>query len=282
MLNGSRLPNNYWAEAVLTATMLSNLIPTPSRQNLSPYVLWKGVPPRIKRLQVFGCKTIVSLPKSHRGWKLGPTRSEEILLGYENNNTCYRILRLSARKVIISRHVTFDELSFPSLGSLHSEPLTIAGRASRTDPVLVDEIQPESSGSAPDRAPCHIKVIGPRHPTLIRGEIDSQNILPFYRRPRILLTTSEDSPRTFKSALNSSLKDEWSEAIKKEFTSMNKLQVWDVVELKADYRLVGTTWVFKTKRDPQGNILERKARLCAQGFSQTSGINYHKNYSSTG
>ncbi|MBW0551573.1 hypothetical protein O181_091288 [Austropuccinia psidii MF-1] len=93
--------------------------------------------------------------------------------------------------------------------------------------------------------------------------------------------TSEDSPCTFKSALNSSLKDEWSEAIKKEFTSMNKLQVWDILELKADYRLVGTTWVFKTKREPQGNILERKACLCAQGFSQTSGINYHKTYSPT-
>ncbi|MBW0551574.1 hypothetical protein O181_091289 [Austropuccinia psidii MF-1] len=209
MLNGSRFPNNYWAEAVLTATMLSNLIPTASRQNLKPYVQWKGVTAQIKRIRVFGCKAIVSLSKSHRGWKLGPTGSEGILLGYENDNTCYCILRLSDRKGIISQHVTFDELSFPSLGSLHSKPLTIAGRASRTDPVLVDEIQPEvsavvdethseepaapcsngsptpevgqSSSLAPDQAPHHIKVIGPQHPTLISGEIYSQNILPFSR-----------------------------------------------------------------------------------------------------
>ncbi|MBW0529850.1 hypothetical protein O181_069565, partial [Austropuccinia psidii MF-1] len=63
---------------------------------------------------------------------------------------------------------------------------------------------------------------------------------------------------------------------------MNKLSVWDVVELEPSYKLVGTTWVFKTKRDPQGNILERKARLCAQGFSQTPGVDFHKTFSPTG
>ncbi|MBW0506327.1 hypothetical protein O181_046042 [Austropuccinia psidii MF-1] len=137
MLNGSKLPNNYWAEAVLTATMLSNLIPTPSRQNLSPYVLWKGVPPRIKRLQ------------------LGPTGSEGILLGYENDNTCYWILCLSDRKVIISRHITFYEESFPSLGSSCPEPLTITCKASRTYSELVDETQPEESAVVDETAaPC--------------------------------------------------------------------------------------------------------------------------------
>ncbi|MBW0511054.1 hypothetical protein O181_050769 [Austropuccinia psidii MF-1] len=80
MLNGSNLPTCYWAKAVLTATMFSNLIPTPSRHNLSPYALRKGVPPRIKRLFIFGCRAIISIPKYHQGWKLGPTGSEGILL----------------------------------------------------------------------------------------------------------------------------------------------------------------------------------------------------------
>ncbi|MBW0535981.1 hypothetical protein O181_075696 [Austropuccinia psidii MF-1] len=310
MLNGSNLPSCYWAEAILTATMLCNLIPTPSRHNLSPYALWKGVPPRIKRLRIFGCRAIISIPRSHRDWKLGPTGSEGILLGYENDNTSYRVLRLSDKKVVISRHVTFDENSFPSLRDAPSEPLTIDWEASRTDSGLVDEAQPEEAavvdethseetaapsvnnspvplaeqppGPISDQAPRRIRVIGPRHPTIINSEIDSTNILTFPRRPKVYLTTSEDCPRTFNSALNSPLKDEWSIAVNKEFASMNRLQVWDIVELKSDYRLVGTTWVFKTKRDPQGNVLERKARLCAQGFSQTSGIDYHKTYSPTG
>ncbi|MBW0496487.1 hypothetical protein O181_036202 [Austropuccinia psidii MF-1] len=55
LLNNSNIPNSYWAEAVNTATLLSNLIHTPSRHNLSPHQLFKGLPPCIKKLQVFGC-----------------------------------------------------------------------------------------------------------------------------------------------------------------------------------------------------------------------------------
>ncbi|MBW0542066.1 hypothetical protein O181_081781 [Austropuccinia psidii MF-1] len=41
----SNLRNPYWAEAVNTATLLSNLVPTPSRLNQSPYSLWTNQPP---------------------------------------------------------------------------------------------------------------------------------------------------------------------------------------------------------------------------------------------
>ncbi|MBW0556392.1 hypothetical protein O181_096107 [Austropuccinia psidii MF-1] len=52
LLNGSNLPKTYWEEAIKTAAFLSNLIPTPPRNNISPYAAWKGLPPRIKRLRV--------------------------------------------------------------------------------------------------------------------------------------------------------------------------------------------------------------------------------------
>ncbi|MBW0520549.1 hypothetical protein O181_060264 [Austropuccinia psidii MF-1] len=51
-----------------------------TRHDLSPYALWKGVPPRIKRLCIFRCREIISISKSHHGWKLGPTGSEGLLL----------------------------------------------------------------------------------------------------------------------------------------------------------------------------------------------------------
>ncbi|MBW0548226.1 hypothetical protein O181_087941 [Austropuccinia psidii MF-1] len=54
LLNSSNIPNYYWAEAVNTATLLSNLIHTPSRHNLSPHQLCEGFPSCIKKLRVFG------------------------------------------------------------------------------------------------------------------------------------------------------------------------------------------------------------------------------------
>ncbi|MBW0491806.1 hypothetical protein O181_031521 [Austropuccinia psidii MF-1] len=143
-------------------------------------------------------------------------------------------------------------------------------------------VEPHTLFEEPLQVPGRIKVIGLWHPTLISSEIENQNILPFSRRPKVLLTTSDDTPQTFKNALNSPASDDWTKAINREFSSMNKLQVWDVVELKPSYKLVGTTWVFEITQDPQGNIIKQKAQLCAQGFSQTPGVDFHKTFSPTG
>ncbi|MBW0566671.1 hypothetical protein O181_106386 [Austropuccinia psidii MF-1] len=71
-------------------------------------------------------------------------------------------------------------------------------------------------------------------------------------------------------------------AIESELAAMNKLKVWDIVKLKSNYKLLGMTWVFKVKKDHLHHTVEHKARLCAQGFTQTPGINFEKNYASTG
>ncbi|MBW0502979.1 hypothetical protein O181_042694 [Austropuccinia psidii MF-1] len=62
---------------------------------------------------------------------------------------------------------------------------------------------------------------------------------------------------------------------------MEKLKVWDVVDLNSSYRLFGTTLVFTTKGKHLGEITEHKACLCAQGFTQTAGIDFERTYSST-
>ncbi|MBW0535337.1 hypothetical protein O181_075052, partial [Austropuccinia psidii MF-1] len=48
------------------------------------------------------------------------------------------------------------------------------------------------------------------------------------------------------------------------------------------YKLVGTTWVFCIKTNHLNQITEHKARLCAQGFSQTPGVDFRKTYAPTG
>jgi transposase InsO family protein len=55
LLLTSKLPKNYWAEAINTSTFISNLSATPSR-NSSPYQLWIELSPPIHRLRTFGCK----------------------------------------------------------------------------------------------------------------------------------------------------------------------------------------------------------------------------------
>lgn len=43
-----------------------------------------------------------------------------------------------------------------------------------------------------------------------------------------------------------------------------------------------TTWFFRKKTYPAGNLLKFKARLCVRGFGQVEGVDYNKTFVSTG
>ncbi|MBW0534368.1 hypothetical protein O181_074083 [Austropuccinia psidii MF-1] len=63
---------------------------------------------------------------------------------------------------------------------------------------------------------------------------------------------------------------------------MRDLEVWEEIPIQDTFKLVGTTWVFKTKTDKRHQVLEYKAQLCAQGFSQTQGSDLSKTFAPTG
>ncbi|MBW0568749.1 hypothetical protein O181_108464 [Austropuccinia psidii MF-1] len=146
---------------------------------------------------------------------------------------------------------------------------------------VVDEVQ-NPSPEVESRPHQRIRVIGPQHPTLVLSDLNPENILPHTRQPLALFTSNNVVPRTFKNALSSLDKYLWLVAINKELESMNALGLWDVIELDPFFKLVGTIWVFKIKKDHLEPITEYKARLCAQGFTQSSVIDFNQTYSLTG
>ncbi|MBW0574440.1 hypothetical protein O181_114155 [Austropuccinia psidii MF-1] len=94
-----------------------------------------------------------------------------------------------------------------------------------------------------------LRVIGPHHLTLINFDVDSTHILPYSRRARAFVMTSNIVPRAYHLAIQCEDKTKWITAIERELLEMNKMKVQDIVELKGDYKLVDTTWVFKVKKD---------------------------------
>ncbi|MBW0471574.1 hypothetical protein O181_011289 [Austropuccinia psidii MF-1] len=130
---------------------------------------------------------------------------------------------------------------------------------------MVDEVHGAGEGSlsaeavtAP-RASARIRVIGTCHPTLVSSDINSLNILPYNRRADALLTLTNFAPCTYKEALNAPDKELWPAAIDKELNSMDMLQ-----------------------KGHSNGVIKHKARLCAQGFTQTQGIDFEKAYAPTG
>ena len=66
--------------------------------------------------------------------------------------------------------------------------------------------------------------------------------------------------------------------MKDELVSMDRNQVWDIVELPSGKRPIGCKWIYKTKLNPDGSIEQYKSRLVEKGFTQREGIDYYETY----
>lgn len=71
----------------------------------------------------------------------------------------------------------------------------------------------------------------------------------------------------------------WKDAIKIEFESLNKKNVFRPIVLTPKIVWpIGYIWVFVRKQNEKYEIMRYKAHLVAQGFSQRSGIDYKETY----
>lgn len=112
LLFQANMPNTYWVEALLMATHLFNILPSSVINNEIPFTKLFQKPATYHHLRVFGCLCYPNLlPMSSH--KLDARSTACVFLGYPTNHKGYRCLDIASRKVIISRHVTFDESNFP-------------------------------------------------------------------------------------------------------------------------------------------------------------------------
>ncbi|GJS86815.1 ribonuclease H-like domain-containing protein [Tanacetum coccineum] len=111
LLFQAHLPPTFWVEALHMAAYLLNLLPSSAIQNEIPCTKLFNKQPDYSRLRIFGC---LCYPHLHSPHKLAPRATPCIFLGYPAYHRGYRCLDLSTNKIIILRHVTFDELQFPA------------------------------------------------------------------------------------------------------------------------------------------------------------------------
>jgi hypothetical protein len=81
-------------------------------------------------------------------------------------------------------------------------------------------------------------------------------------------------PTTFKEAMQSEYADEWLQAMNEEVNSLFEQGTWEQVPIPPGVKPIPVKWVYKVKRDGQGNFERFKARVVAKGFKQQEGIDY--------
>lgn len=90
---------------------------------------------------------------------------------------------------------------------------------------------------------------------------------------------TNDDLITYHEAINSSHKKEWIDAMNDEYNSLIENKTWTLCELPKNRKAIKNKWIFKTKRDANGNISRYKARLVVKGCSQKYGIDYQEIFS---
>jgi histone deacetylase 1/2 len=121
LLFQANMPASYWAEALSAATHLINLRPSQSIDFCVPYERLYRSPADYSTLRVFGCLCYPNLSAT-APHKLSPRSTACVFLGYPSSHRGYRCLDMATRRVITSRHVVFDECTFPFAASLPTPP----------------------------------------------------------------------------------------------------------------------------------------------------------------
>ncbi|GJX97393.1 ribonuclease H-like domain-containing protein [Tanacetum coccineum] len=308
LLFQARLPPEYWVEALLTAAYLLNILPSTSINNDIPYTKLFNKPPSYTHLRTFGC---LCYPYTFPPHKLAPRTTPSIFLGYPYNHRGYRCLDLNTNKIIISRHVTFDETVFPFGSMTPTKPpsykflddnldtspialrlLTTPTSPQQTPPQTNSQTTPQTTPQStpptplptpsPQTTPTPPATTPPppppppstsQHPMVTRSKVGIVKANPKYN---LHVTTSSPIPKSPFHALRD---PNWKQAMCDEYKALIDNKTWVLVPRPSNVNIVRSMWLYKHKYNADGSLSRYKARLVANGRSQQQGIDCDETFS---
>ncbi|CAN7140793.1 unnamed protein product, partial [Brassica rapa subsp. narinosa] len=311
MMFHGKVPQQLWVEAFFTANFLINLLPSKVlKDSKSPFEVLHSKAPLYTALRVFGCKCFPYL-RPYMSNKMDPKSLMCVFVGYNEKYKGYRCYYPPTGKVFISRHVLFDESSFP-FADIYSRfhkssqsALLQAWRSAMIQVPTVSEVVSSPQEELPARTEVTTEVPSvipdpPLHLTddednneevLVQQEPEPQAVPPVHQmttraragiikpNPKYVLFTVKDDftePKSVKTALKH---PGWNKAMGVEITNMEETETFELVPPSEEQNPLSSQWVYKTKYDADGNPLRLRARLVARGNEQEEGIDYYETFS---
>jgi transposase InsO family protein len=306
----SKLPKKFWSYAVLHSVFLLNRIPTKLLNNRSSYEVLYGQVPDLSQLKVFGCLSYASTLPVNRH-KFDPRARKCAFLGYKSGMKGYILVDVHNSEVFVSRNVKSFDLEFPFhslslnpvpnthiyIGSRHdlsaklpdSTEVSISDTTSEViseEDTLPDEDTDHIDGAI-ESAPLRKSQRVSKPPTHLQDYVCQSSAYPMTnyvsysqltpQHQAYALSISHDiEPSSFHQASKDS---RWLTAMQTELEALNANNTWEFVDLPSGAVAIGNKWVYKIKRHADGSIERFKARLVAQGYTQTEGLDYFETFS---
>ncbi|GAV99168.1 retrotransposon Ty1-copia subclass [Lentinula edodes] len=308
-LEESGLPRSFWAEAAATFTYVDSFVPTARFPDRVPIEYWSNKRQDISHLRPFGCRAWATLPASRTDGKLARQAVECQLTGYMGRRG-YRLWHQPSRTFMESRDVRFEEgeahrsrdcmpeLDDGELGS--NQPAgSLEPEVPTSGPTNQRHVDPEGEelripGPVSDSSPPPLTADSPPPPQLRRKrENDAQanredwatdsppagqTLALIAANPWTFASATTDTwvPSTFKQAMKAP--EIWLPPMEAEYRTLIAKGCWELVRLPPDANLTGGRWTYAIKWGPGGEVLKRKARWVAQGYTQIQGQDYDKTY----
>lgn len=296
MLIQSGVPKEFWGEAMKAAVFILNRIPHSGINFQIPYELWfkrKFEGSEVQRIKVFGCKAWAL--KMDSG-KLEEKTEACVMMGYElETKDGYRLWSLERQTIIVRRNVVFDEDVFPFKAAIDKVPKIIERnvnciKSKTTQYVNTDDDEGEDV----------MMIVGDQDvvvdDNVVEGNVNENENLEYDEAGSENVSEELDvgqeirrscrmaKPKvcgccnivTVDEALSSSDAEKWRDAMHEEIKTMERMDVWDIVERPEGKVIVGSRWVFTIKRDSEGKSVSYKARLVAQGFKNKLKLRYEE------
>jgi len=311
----SKLPIQYWGQALLTATYLINRMPTAVLGHLTPFEILYKEKPHYDHLKTFGCLCYASTLKRHRD-KLQPRARPCVFLGYPYGQKAYKLLDLQTKQIFTSRDVQFHERVFPfhhfssqpdvplpnvttfipeypnlpvpmqapssvqEASFTEDAPSFLETPSSSEQPSTTPSLPPSPSTTAPiSQLPARRTTRQSQPPRYLQdyfcGLVQSDQ-LPSEHHALVTTLSQYSEPQSYEEAAKDPA---WVAAMNKEIDALILNNTWDFVDLPPGKKAISCKWVYKVKLHSDGSLERFKARLVIRGFTQKYGIDYQEVFS---
>uniref|UniRef100_A0ACD5X227 Uncharacterized protein n=1 Tax=Avena sativa TaxID=4498 RepID=A0ACD5X227_AVESA len=304
MLKARGVPSKFWGEAVTTAVYILNRSYTRSVDGKTPYEVWHAKIPNLHYIRVFGCLAHVKTARPQLK-KLDDRSTPMVLMGYDVGSKAYKLFDPVSQRAHVSRDVVFDEdaswvwgeqaeahpantftVDFPvpetdtsmnnadiagDGGAVPAPPLSPEQPEEPATPAAVPATQRAGHGAPVEfvSPPSGVTPTSEDGDGRLRRFRTIDNIVAEYAEELLLVVGEE--PATFAEA---EPHPAWRAAMLEEMSAIEENGTWELTSLPAGHRPIGLKWVFKLKKNTDGDIVKHKARLVAKGYVQRAGVDF--------
>ena len=250
----------------------------------------------MSNLKVFGCLSYAHIPDSQRK-KFDQKLLKAIFVGYPQGTKGYELYDLKSKLFLRSRNVIFHEDKFHDFQSnnVNNEKdiilneLNESGDGIELSDNAIEPTIPQVQPVLTEQLVVNSEPVGATYEETFMRQLNAlgpqrqRNVPQRFHPDSCFVTESLTSdiiePKSVKEALSSGHSVQWKNAMTSEYSSLIKNDTWELVPPPNDKNIVGSKWVLKVKRNADGTVDRFKARLVAQGYSQTHGIDYDEVFS---